>query len=130
MAKLCGACHEFFLYWIGKERNCRRRKKNIAKIFHEAILYEASLEDIGTVLDRMNISHIDENMSLVLFELKDNPCEFPCIIDFHIFPFKVPNMRTDIYLARYFSDILQCRTIADDTELGLGKSPYLSIYIR
>jgi hypothetical protein len=119
---------KFFYVGLGKNVTPKEIKEIIAKKFPDAILYQSSFEEVGTVLDRMNISNInDENKKLILFELNDNPSEFPCVIDFHIFQFEVPDMRIDIFLARYFSEILHCRTIADGTGLGLGSSPYYSI---
>jgi hypothetical protein len=79
------------------------------------------------LLNTLNLKNIKEGASIVFYKVIKNESEFPVVWEFIWFPDLQNGIRSDLVIAYYLSEILNCKTITDGSDFGLDASSYWGI---
>lgn len=115
--------------WVGFDReiNSEMIIDVLKEKFSLSNCYEYSMDKLPVLLNTLNLNNIKENTSIVFYEVTKNESEFPVVWEFILFPDLKNGIRSNLVIAYYLSEILNCKTITDGSDFGLDTSSYWDI---
>lgn len=115
--------------WIGFDREINSETIiNVLKDkFNLSACYEYEMENLAELLDNLNLRNVNEEPSIVFYQVIKNESEFPIIWEFISFPDLEGVKRSELVIAYYLSEALNCKTITDGSGFGLDISEYWCI---
>lgn len=115
--------------WVGFEREIS--PSIIIEVLKQKInllyCYEYEFSRLPEFLDIYKLSNVDEDPSIVFYEISKNESEFPVIWEFLSFLDLLCTIKNELAIAYHLSEALNCKIVTDGSGLGIDSSEYWDV---